>query len=636
MYEAPEDLAIGQIVHVPFGRRSALGVLWEEATGPAPSPIKSITGPCSPYILQEPLRQFLAWVSRYTMAPIGSVLKRTLGALKDPENPSQKMPDCAWPTHLADFPLSKEQETVVPPLLAAVQEAVFHPFFLDGVTGSGKTEVYLHAARKAILEGRQVLILLPEIALTGALVARCEEHLGCSSLLWHSGQTPAQKRKNWHAIASGQAALVIGARSALFLPFQRLGFVVVDEEHDTSYKQEEGGFYHARDMAVVRARCEAIPVVLASATPSLETFLNAQEGRYTTLSLPRRYKEAPFPSVQCIDLRKHAPSGDQSSCLSPVLIQKIRETLSRHEQVLLYINRRGYAPITLCRTCGEKIACPNCTTFLVEHRQRGLLLCHYCGHTIARPSACPSCTAETLSRWGIGVEQVAEEAQRLFPEAVVALASSDTLSTPRKMQQLTQRIHDGEISLIVGTRILAKGHHFPNLTCVGIVDADYMLSAEDIRAREYAFQLLHQVAGRAGRAEKPGQVFLQTYAPEQPLFRQLLERDAFLREEAQWRKSAKMPPFVRLAALIFSGLCAEEVERCAGAFVKQAPLEKRVDILGPIPAPLSYLRGRHRWRALVRAPRHYPLSAFLERWRGQVPLPKICRLEIDIDPTNFL
>jgi primosomal protein N' (replication factor Y) len=516
-----------------------------------------------------------------------------------------------------------------------VQKGGFHPFLLDGVTGSGKTELYLRAAQEAIWEGKQVLILIPEIALTEALVARCQQHLGYTPTLWHSAQTPAQKRAAWRAIALGQAALVVGARSALFLPFARLGLIVVDEEHDASYKQEEGGFYHARDMAVVRAKEEGIPLVLASATPSLETFLNAQRGRYTTLSLPHRYKDAPFPMVTCIDLRKHPPPG--KACLSPVLVERIQETLARQEQVLLYLNRRGYAPITLCRSCGAKITCPNCTTSLVDHRGKGFFLCHYCGHTLPRPNSCPHCAAEALFSWGVGIEQVEEEVKSLFPQESVALASSDTLNTPHKVQQLIQEIQEDSIHIIVGTRILAKGHHFPNLTCVGVVDADYALASEDIRAREYAFQLLHQVAGRAGRAEKPGQVFLQTYAPEQPLFQHLLTRDVFLAEEARWRQAAKMPPFARLAALIFSGLRAEDVEQAAQAFVRQAPEGKEdIEILGPIPAPLSYLRGRYRWRALVRTTTHQPLAPFLRQWRTQTSLPKTCRLEIDIDPMSFL
>ncbi|MDR0406834.1 MAG: primosomal protein N' [Holosporales bacterium] len=636
-YLAPAEITVGQIVRVPFGNRSVLGVVWEDACSPPTeiSTIKNITEILAPYVLEAPMRAFINWMARYTMIPLGAVLKMCLSVPAVFETPSgrRKSFDLVWPKDLSSFALSPIQQERAETLATAVKDKVFHPFFLDGVTGSGKTEVYLQAAQEAVCAGQQVLILLPEITLTTALMERCQMRLGCTPVLWHSAQTSAQKREIWRNVALGQAALVVGARSALFLPFPKLGLIVVDEEHDASYKQEEGSFYNARDMAVVRAKYENIPIVLSSATPSLETFLNAEKGRYTVLHLPHRYSGL-FPSVTIIDLKKE-PSRNRV-CLSPTLIQRMYETLYRKEQILLYVNRRGYAPVTLCHVCGGKITCPNCATHLVEHRRLGVLMCHYCGYSVARPNVCPQCGAVELISWGIGAEQVFEEVQSLFPEATAALASSDTLNTPQKMQQFIQSIQESAVQIIVGTKILAKGHHFPNLTCVGVIDADFALAAEDIRAHEYTFQLLHQVAGRAGREKKPGHVYMQTYTPDQPLFQMLFERDAFLHEEARLRKAAQMPPFVRLIALILSGGQADIVEQAARVFVQQSPQEEAIEVLGPIPAPLSYLRRRYRWRILVRASRSISLTSFLKKWCAQAPLPKTCRLEIDIDPMSFL
>ncbi|MDR2417223.1 MAG: primosomal protein N' [Holosporales bacterium] len=642
-YISSTEITVGQIVRVPFGRRSILGVVWDfvEALPSNVSCIKSIEEICAPYFLQEPMRRFIDWMAHYTMIPLGSLLRMCLSVPTAFDPPSKKRRELvlSWPEALSSFSLSSAQQKSAEALVSAIYAKVFHPFFLDGVTGSGKTEVYLHAAQEAVNNGRQVLVLLPEIALTETVMTRCQQHLGYSPILWHSAQTSAQKREIWKNVALGRAAIVVGARSALFLPFPRLGLIVVDEEHDTSYKQEEGGFYNARDMAIVRAKCETVPVVLSSATPSLETFLNAQKGRYTTLRLQHRYQEAKLPSITLIDLRKEKKeplSYHSQTCLSATLIQRMRETLQNKEQVLLYVNRRGYAPITLCRACGEKIPCPNCATYLVDHKRRSILLCHYCGYTITRPHTCPKCASEELISWGIGAEHVLEEVEQRFPEVSAALASSDALNSPQKMRQFIQDVQEDAIQVVVGTRILAKGHHFPKITCVGVVDADFAPAAEDIRAYEYAFQLLQQVAGRAGRADRPGRVYMQTYNPDQPIFQVLNDRDTFLHEEARLRKAAKMPPFTHLVALILSGLNAAMIEHVVADFVRKAPQDNTVDILGPIPAPLAYLKGRYRWRILVRATRHASLIAFLEKWCSCAPLPRTCRLEIDVDPMSFL
>ncbi|WP_193367093.1 primosomal protein N' [Pelagibius marinus] len=558
------------------------------------------------------------------------------------QEPAFAAPDPARPGPA----LSGQQAEAADALRRTVKEGAFCVTLLDGVTGSGKTEVYFEAIAEALAAGRQALVLLPEIALSAQWLERFERRFGVAPALWHSDLTSAQRRATWRAIAQSNAPVVVGARSALFLPYPDLGLLVIDEEHESAFKQEDGVTYHARDMAVVRAQLGEIPAVLVSATPSLESLNNVRKGRYRALHLPERHGGAVLPEVTLVDLREDKPAkleGLGPGWLSNALRQAIAETLAAGEQVLLFLNRRGYAPLTLCRACGHRLQCPNCTAWLVEHRLAGRLQCHHCGHASRLPPACPDCGAEgSLTACGPGVERLAEEVSALFPEARQGMMTSDTLSGPEAAAELVRAVQDREVDLLIGTQIVAKGHHFPHLTLVGVVDADLGLYGGDLRAAERTYQLLHQVAGRAGRAEHRGRVFLQTAEPEHPVMQALAagERDPFFEAEAAARRDAGLPPFGRLAALVLSGPDARQVDEVARALARAAPRgesgSEGVTILGPAPAPLAVLRGRHRRRFLVKAPRGCRLQALLRRWLGQVKLPNAVRLQVDIDPYSFL
>ncbi len=507
---------------------------------------------------------------------------------------------------------------------------------LDGVNGAGKTEVYFAAIARALEAGRQVLVLLPEIALSAQWLARFAARFGAEPAQWHSELTRAQRRDTWRAVADGAAHVVVGARSALFLPLPALGLIVVDEEHDASYKQEDGVVYHARDMAVVRARLEGVPVVLASATPSLETVVNVEAGRYRRLLLPDRHGVARLPRIEAVDMRGAAlPAG---RWLSPTLTTALVETLAADEQALLFLNRRGYAPLTLCRACGHRLGCPSCAAWLVEHRRFGRLQCHHCGHAESVPAACPSCGAEgRLAACGPGVERLAEEVAERFPDARQAVMASDTVTGPAAAAELVRRVAAHEVDLLIGTQIVTKGHHFPLLTLVGVVDADLGLGGGDLRAAERTYQALHQAAGRAGRGGRPGRALIQTYMPEHPVMRALSvgDRDSFLAHEADARRALAMPPFGRLAAVIVSATEAIAAEGVARALARCAPRGAGVTVLGPAPAPLSLLRGRYRYRLLLKAPRAARVAPLVRDWLAQVkPLGGV-RVQVDIDPYSF-
>ncbi|MDF3075463.1 MAG: primosomal protein, partial [Alphaproteobacteria bacterium] len=502
---------------------------------------------------------------------------------------------------------------------------------------AGKTEVYFEAVASALKQGRQVLVLLPEIALSAQWLGRFEQRFGALPGEWHSDLTGLERRRTWRAVQAGAAKVVVGARSALFLPFRDLGLIVIDEEHESAFKQEDGVIYNARDMAIVRARAENVPAVLVSATPSLESLVNAEAGRYDLQHLPARHGDVSLTKIEAIDLRKHPPMRQQF--LSPVLIEATRETLANDKQALLFLNRRGYAPLTLCRTCGHRVECPNCTAWLVEHRFRGRLICHHCGFNTPRPVECPACGAqESLVACGPGVERLQEEVKLHFPEARVMVLASDLIASPRAAQALIQQIAEHEVDVVIGTQIVAKGHHFPDLALVGVVDADLGLSGGDLRAAERTFQLLYQVAGRAGRTNGDGRALLQTYQPEHPVIAALASgrRERFLEAEKRARADAGMPPYGRLAALILSSEDESQVETAARATGAAAPHLDGVRVLGPAPAPLALLRGRHRRRLLLQTRREVDIQAVLQAWLADVALPNAVRLQVDVDPYSFL
>jgi primosomal protein N' (replication factor Y) len=556
-------------------------------------------------------------------------------ALAVPRRPA--LPDGHFPGPV----LSSTQAKLAATLKAAVKAQQFICFLLDGVPGAGKTETYCEAIAQALRNGRQALLLMPEIALTMQFIARLEARFNAKPLVWHSAMTIAARRHAFRQVLSGEAPLVIGARSALFLPFPKLGVLIVDEEHDPAYKQEEGVIYHARDMAVVRGRICRIPVILSSATPSLESYVNAEQGRYRRLTLPERHGSAVMPELESVDLRQYAPP--RSRFLSPLLTAAIAENLEKGEQTLLFLNRRGYAPLTLCRRCGHRFNCPNCSAWLVDHRGDGNrrqsdLQCHHCGHQVKRPLECPSCgTPDSLVACGPGVERIAEEIGALFPNARRALMSSDNMSDVQATQNLYQAMAERRIDIIIGTQLAAKGHHFPHLTLVGVVDADLGLSGGDPRAAERSFQLLFQVAGRAGRASNRGRVMIQTYMPDHPVMAALIskDRDAFMKAEVAERRRAGLPPFGRLVGIVLSGKQQEKVAQAAQHLARAAPGRPEIRILGPAPAPIAVLRGRHRMRLLLKAHRQVRVQDVMRDWLARVKLPSSVRLAVDIDPISF-
>lgn len=697
-------LDIGSIVEVPFGKRNVLGCVWSENPPETPpAKIKSVTQVFDVPPLAPALIQFVEKAAAYTMVARGNILKMVLntpkaleppaaiiGYMKSPgdgdslrltaarqrvldiaaEHPGLTLKDLTNQSHASTgvikglveagaltqveltpeshtFPdiqlkpvqLSDYQEAAAAQLIHDVEGHQFKPTLLDGITGSGKTEVFFEAIAAALKQKRQVLVLLPEIALTPQLEKRFTSRFGFVPAIWHSDVSAGNKVKTWRGVVDGSLPIVVGARSALFLPFKNLGLIVVDEEHDSSYKQEEGTIYHGRDMAVLRAHLEAIPIVLASATPSLETIANALEGRYQHVHLPERHGAAVLPEVQLIDLRKEKLTAKQ--WLSPQIKEALTQTLAQGEQALIFLNRRGYAPLTLCRTCGHRLQCPHCTAWLVSHRQFGSerLLCHHCGHQSPLPKKCPSCEDEdSFAVCGPGVERIAEEVASTFPDARTLTLASDTVNSAKQLHQMLDSVADKRVDIIIGTQIVAKGHHFPDLTLVGIVDADLGLAGGDPRATERSFQLLHQVSGRAGRGDKPGRVLIQTYLPENKLmqFLQHHDRDGFIATELKNRASGALPPHGRLATVTIAGPQANAVQDFARQLARSIPTADGVKILGPATPPLAMVRGNHRQRFLLKGGKNTALQKVIHAWLNPVKTPPRLKIQIDIDPVSFL
>ena len=538
---------------------------------------------------------------------------------------------------------SHGQQGVADTLMQAVEQGGYQPILIDGVTGSGKTEVYFEAVAAALEIGKQSVVLLPEISLTPQWLERFKRRFGVEPLKWHSHMTQTQRRRTYRLIARGEAKVIVGARSALMLPYAHLGCIIVDEEHESSYKQEEQVIYHARDMAVARAFHLKIPVVLVSATPSLETYVNAKEGKYQYLSLPERHGGATLPNMELIDMRGILKTSKEPRWISPALRKAMVDAIAQQEQTLLFLNRRGYAPLTICRTCGERLQCPNCSAWLVQHKALERLQCHHCGFIQPKPKTCPKCQEpDTFIACGPGVERIAEEVKTFLPDARLLIMASDAFDTTEDLMKAIQYIQDGQVDIIIGTQIMAKGHHFPKLTLVGVIDADLGLLGGDLRACERTYQLLQQVAGRCGRAEHQGYVFLQTYYPDHPVLQALCahDRDTFLEQEIQMRRIAEMPPYARLASIIISSKDPLIVEQWVKEFRRYAPqatgASEPVDILGPVQAPLAVLRRYHRWRILVRSPKNFPIQKYIRDWKAAIVIPSSIKFQIDIDPISFM
>jgi primosomal protein N' (replication factor Y) len=695
----------GALVSAPLGNREVLGAVWGAAEGAVGDNRLKIAEPLEGAPALPPkLCDFIDWVADYTLNPPGAILAmalrsrgafepearriayvrgsvtpprmsagraralevagdglaRSVTGLAEDANVSSAVvrgliqAGALVPTELPEFvpfqqpdpsfaapSLNQDQAPAAHALRDAVAARKFSAHLLDGVTGSGKTEVYFEAVAEALKQNKQVLILLPEIALTVQFLERFAARFGVRPTEWHSDLSQKERRRAYRAVMNGEARVVVGARSSLFLPFSELGLVIVDEEHEQAFKQQDGAIYHARDMAVVRARIEDCPVILASATPSLESFVNATSGRYSHLRLTTRHGVAELPDVKLIDLRheKDAPDVEhKAQWLSPPLRAALERVLGAGEQAMLFLNRRGYAPLTLCEACGHKFTCPHCSAWLVEHKYRRRLACHQCGYELPMPNTCPQCAETgTLIPCGPGVERVAEEFAAFFPGARYSIASSDILHGPAETQAAIRAFAKREIDVLIGTQIVAKGHHFPQLTLVGVVDADLGGSDGDLRARERTFQLLHQVSGRAGRAEKPGLVLLQTRNPEDAVMQALAcgDRDGFYEQERSFREASQSPPFGRLAALVISGYDGDAVRAIARALGKAAPAARDVKVWGPTPAFYALLRGQTRERLLVQVARGVDVQAYLKAWLALVKVPAAVRVTVDVDPVSF-
>jgi primosomal protein N' (replication factor Y) len=698
------ELKAGDVVGVPLGPREVLAVVWADNANPDPrlhNRLKDVSEKLDVPPLRSELRSLVDWVANYTLSARGMVLRMCLrmgedlgpervrmgvrlvgtppkrltparrrliellsdgllhgkseaakqagvsvgvvdglvdeGTLVTEAMPRALPPPPPDPSH-ARPEFTRQQRGAVDAMRALAANGTFHVALLDGVTGSGKTEVYFEAVAEIIRRGKQSLILMPEIALTGQFLDRFAQRFGVRPLEWHSELTPRTRARNWAAIAAGEAPVVVGARSALFLPYADLGLIVVDEEHDQAYKQDDGVHYHARDMAVVRAHIAKIPIVLASATPSVESEVNARKGRYQRVVLPARFGGQHMPHIEAIDLRREAPP--RGRFISPRLAEQIKFAVERREQALLFLNRRGYAPLTLCRTCGHRFACTICDAWLVDHRFRQRLVCHHCGFSMPRPPVCPNCAAEqSLVAVGPGVERLQEEAASLFPEARSMVLSSDLITSIETMRSELNEIAAGRVDVIIGTQLVAKGHNFPRLNLVGVVDADLGLGNGDPRAVERTWQLLNQVIGRAGRDQGRGVGYLQTHQPEHPVMKALVacDREAFYANEIEARERTLYPPFGRLASLIVSAGDRPTAEGYARRLAAVAPRDERVQVLGPAEAPLAVIKGRYRFRLLVKSARGFDLSDYLRRWLAAGPKTKgNLKLEVDVDPQSFL
>ncbi|MCL7463726.1 primosomal protein N' [Phaeovulum sp. NW3] len=698
--------AVGAFVEVPLGPRRVLGVVWGPGQGGFdPAKIRPVTRVLDAAPMREELRAFLVKMSDYTLTPLPAMLRlatrapglgeapgtrkiyrlgavlpdrmteareRVLEVLRDHGGAGFMLAELAglagvttqvvkglvkagavdeadiprdlpFPRLDPDLPgksLSTEQAEAAVRLCAGVRSGRYGTTLLRGVTGSGKTEVYLEAVAECLRQGRQALVLLPEIALTSEFLTRVEERFGARPGEWHSGVSQTERRRLWRMAGEGGVQLVVGARSALYLPFRDLGLIVVDEEHDTSYKQEEGALYNARDMAVLRASLASAQVVLASATPSLESWVNAEAGKYARIDLVSRFGESELPEMRTIDLRAEKMAAN--SWISPTLAAAVTDRIGKGEQAMLFLNRRGYAPVTVCRACGHQIGCDHCDARMVEHRFLKRLVCHQCGESKPVPTACPSCGAEgRLAPVGPGVERLAEEVAERFPGARVAVLSSDLFGSARALKEAIGTIAGGGADIIIGTQIVAKGHNFPLLTLVGVIDADLGLQGSDLRAAERTFQLMRQVAGRAGRADgRKGLALLQTHQPDHPVIRAILSGDdeAFWRAEAEARRAQGVPPFGRMAGIILSGPDLQQVFDFGAALARADMPLRRVGatLYGPAPAPIARVRGRHRVRLLVKADKGVPLQAAVAEWVGQLRAPANLRVAIDIDPQSFL
>ena len=639
-YRTAQLLEKGQFVLVPFRNKKLIGIIWHNKSYFLSDQTREITQYYD-YKLSNSFMSFLKSVADYNIIELGITLKMAINAFAFNINNIKNLTISSIQIHPEQkndkstvFKLSQEQFNVFEQLL--VNAATALPSLLEGITGSGKTLVYLKLIATLLENGGQALILLPEIALTTQITQKFIKLLPQINILqWHSGLTPKQRKEIWQAAFQGQNCIIIGARSALFLPFSNLKIIVVDEEHDTSFKQEEGAIYNARDMAVLRCKITNIPVVLVSATPSIETIYNCQISRYKKVTLSSRYNDVLLPHINIIDMR--AENLKKGEFISAPLRAAISENLQNAKQSLIFLNRKGYAPLTLCSKCGTKVSCPNCSSYLVLHKRKQALVCHYCGYKTNPIKKCNSCYSENIINFGPGIEKIEEELQRIFPNARIITATSETIANQKTATNLLDKINNHDIDVIIGTQILAKGFDFKLLQLVGVIDADCSYTSGDIRANERMYQLLSQVSGRAGRDKEQGQVFFQTYEPNNHILHSIIHNDqeAFFAAELADREISNTPPFSRIAVINIA--CKKELKLLEFAYRMSdlKPSIENLSIIGPSSAPLSLIKGNYRYRFILKAKKNTNLQKIIIHWFNQTTIPYYIKIKVDIDPYNF-
>jgi len=632
-YYSEDACSIGDVVKVKFRNKDYLGVVvGTEQSNVSEQKLKPISEVFDLLKFSPEKINFMKFAAHYNISSFGTVLKLSMPS----ELESIKTCDAVKTEYKPlSIDLNDEQKNAADFIKSKIHESAYSVTLIDGITGSGKTEVYATAISE-ILEktNGQVLVLLPEIMLTNQFLVRLEKLFGVEPIVWHSGVSKALKKRYLQGIISGNSRLILSARSGLFLPFKNLKMIVLDEEHDVSYKQEDGVVYNARDMAVACGYYLGIPVILSSATPSIETLHNVALGKYSHVKLHSRYSRAQLPHLTVVDMGKEQLGNGR--WISKKLQNKVQEYLNADRQVMLFLNRRGYAPLTLCKSCGHKEVCSQCSAFLVAHKKRHKLVCHYCGYAKNIPEDCPEChEKDTMIFCGPGVERILDEVKILWPDIASIVVSKDSIEGERGKEMIDD-ILSRKAQIIIGTQVLSKGHHFPALDLVGIIDADIGLFGADLRSAERTYQLLTQVSGRAGR-ESVGEVVLQTYYPENPIIKSLVsgDRDGFYDLELGTRKQMMMPPFSKLVGIVVSGCNEIKLNQFLDSMSQKVKYSKDFIVLGPVPAPISYLQGRYRYRFLVKGIESRP-QQYVSRWLDSLQVPRSIRIKVDVDPYGLM
>ena len=633
--EISETLNSGDFVKAPFGSSEITGVVWPyEQKTEKKFKIKKISKKINVKNLNPSMIEFISWFSKYNLVPLGMSLKMCL-LNKDvvEKDFNKEFGKFKIKKNKNFFLLNTEQKRSLT-FMRSIGDN-YNVTVLEGVAGSGKTLVYFERVKDLINKGFQALILLPEIALTNQFSRRFQEFFGAEPAIWHSGTTKKNKSIIWKGITEGKIKIVIGARSSLFLPFKNLGIIVVDEEHDVSYKQDEGVSYNARDMAITRASLENIPINLVTSIPSIETYNNIVNKKYHITKLEKRYREASLPNIEIINL--HSEVLNKGSWIANKTISKVDQYLDKGDQVLFFLNRRGYAPFVICKKCGYKFECPNCAVNLNFHKKFNKLLCHYCGHKSSLSRVCKDNKKCDLLFCGPGVERIFSELEKIYPNKKIEIFSSDTLKKNKITNTLLKKVEKKKIDILVGTQLLSKGFHFPKLNCIVVVDCDFSSHGYDLRSAEKNIQLYHQLAGRAGRESNTSTIYFQTYTPDDEVLLNISKNDphAFLQKELLLRKEKKLPPFYRLISLIISGKNERLIMKFAISVKSKLPKINEVNVLGPVLAPITKLKKKYRCRILIRYPKNLFIQKYLSKSLNKIKIASGIKLEVDVDPINF-